>query len=112
MLDNHDTLMELRRQLEQVRRRIDETVALLSESRDGVTADGLEGVATATWVDTKGDLFQLCVRLEVALAESRESVEKLTRRLKELAEGDQQGWPWVADDPAATRSGDRQDWQH
>src|SRR4051794_13045385 len=66
MLDDHDNLLELRRQLQAVCRRVDETVALLGDSRGGLTADGLESVAVETWTLGRGDLFQLCVRLEVA----------------------------------------------
>ena len=100
MLDNHDTLSELRRQLEMVRRRVSETVARLAEAEPGLTANGLEGVSTATWAQGKGNLFQLCVRLEVALAESGEAAANLTRRLKDLGggpNGGSAGRPWVAE---------------
>lgn len=110
MLDDHDNLLELRRQLQVVRRRVDETTAALAESHERLTADGLEGVAAETWAQGRGDLFQLCVRLEVALAESRESLEKLTRRLAQLAEGNPQGWPWVAEAPGVHGQG--REWQH
>ena len=78
MLDNHDTLEELRRQLEVGRRRVDEPMASLATARGHLDADGLAGTPAAALSEGKGDLFQLCVRLEVALAESRESVERLT----------------------------------
>ena len=81
MLDDHDRFLELSRQLELVRRRVGETVKRLTEAEPGLTADGLEGLAPTEWADGKGDLFQLCVRLEVALAESNEAPGKLTRRL-------------------------------
>src|SRR5215207_3872752 len=85
MLDEYQTLTELRRQLDVVRRRIDQTMARLAEARPVITADGLECVAVAAWAEGRGDLFQLCVRLEVALAESNESANSLVRRLRELA---------------------------
>ena len=98
MLNNHDTFLELRRQLEVVRRRTGETIRRLAEAEGGLTADGLEGVAAATWAEGRGDLFQLCVRLEVALAESGEAAGKLTRRLNELSGGAVCDH-WVAEQP-------------
>ena len=112
MLDDHDTLTALRQQIEIVRRRIDETVASLAASRDSVSADGLAGVPATAMAGGKGDLFQLCVRLEVALAESRELSGKLTLRLKELAEGDPQGVPWAADHQNPDGFGERRGWHH
>ena len=111
MTDDHDTLTELRRQLDVVRRRIDETVAALRDARDAVSADGLEDVPAAAMTEGRGDLFQLCVRLEVALAESRESLEKLTLRLRQLAAHDPLGWPWVPDPPTGNQSLGH-DWRH
>jgi hypothetical protein len=94
MSNDQDALAELRRQLGVVRRRIGETVRQLAEAEAGLTADGLEGMEAAAWAEGKGDLFQLCVRLEVALAESTESACKLTRRLRGLT-GDAGGLPWL-----------------
>jgi hypothetical protein len=85
MRNPHDRLSELRRQLELVRRRVDETVVRLRESSPDLTADGLEGVEAGRWAEGRGDLFHLCVRLEVALAESNELADRLKRRLNELS---------------------------
>ena len=112
MLGDHDTLEELRRQLEVVRRRVDETVALLAAARDRLSADGLSGTPAAAISEGKGDLFQLCVRLEVALAESRESAEKLTRRLRELGEADPVPWPWMTDANPSQPPDATHDWPH
>lgn len=98
MVDDYDTLMELRRQLEVVRKRIDETVAALADARNSVSPDRLEGVSASAATEGRGDLFQLCVRLEVALAESRESADMLTRRLKQLAADHANDWPWFDED--------------
>ena len=96
MLNDQDVLAELRRQLGVVRRKLRETVQRLAEAEAGLTTDGLERVEAAMWAEGKGDLFQLCVRLEVALAESTESACKLTRRLRELT-GDAGGLPWLGE---------------
>ena len=67
----------------------------------------------AHWMtEGRGDLFQLCVRLEVALAESRETCEKLTRRLQQLAENDPRAWPWAPDPPAPSEVSGHHDWRH
>ena len=97
MLGDHDTLVELRRQLETVRRRIDETVASLSAARDSVSADDLGENSAVALALGKGDVFHLCVHLEVALAESREGVQKLRLRLNQLSAADPNGWPWAGD---------------
>ena len=112
MHDDHDILMELTRQLEVVRRRVDETVACLRASRSALTADGLAGVPAAAVTEGRGDLFQLCVRLEVALAESRETCERLARRLQQLAENDPRAWPWAPDPPAPSDAHGHHDWRH
>jgi hypothetical protein len=111
VLDDYDTFMELQRQLAVVRRRIDETVAALADAKGSLSAEGLAGVAAAAMFAGKGDLFQLCVRLEVALAESRETADQLAKRLKQLADGDPLGGPWP--DPPDERDplGGPQDWQ-
>ena len=111
MLDDYETLTELRRQLEFVRRRIDETVASLDDTKGSLTADRLAGVAAAAMFAGKGDLFQLCVRLEVALAESRETADKLARRLKQLADGEPLGPPWTDFQEGQDSIGGAQDWQ-
>ena len=85
MRSEAEVLTELRRQLKVVRRRIDDTLGRLSDARRHITADGLERAGPEAWAEGKGDVFQLCVRLEVALAESHESADRLTRRLSELA---------------------------
>lgn len=111
MLDDYETLMELRRQLDVVRRRIDETVAELAEAKGSFSADGLAGVSAAAISAGKGDLFQLCVRLEVALAESRESAEKLAGRLKQLADEDRLNGLWGGPPEGRDSLGVARDWQ-
>ena len=106
MPDDYDTQMALRRQLEVVHGRIDDTVAKLVGAKEGLTADGLEGVPAWALAEGKGDLFKLCVRLEVALADSAEWSGKLCERLKQLAEGEPQGfpgWPPVGGDQGPGR---------
>ena len=85
MRKEYEALSDLRRQFEVVRRRIDGTVMRLSEAKTDITADGLDGAGPAAWAEGRGDLFQLCVRLEVALAESNETADTLARRLREMA---------------------------
>jgi hypothetical protein len=84
MLDDHDTRTELRRQLDVLHKRIDETVADLAEARGSLSAAGLGAVSVMAMTEGKGDLFQLCVRAEVALAETREAVQQLAHRLRQL----------------------------
>ena len=60
----------------------------------------------------KGDVFKLCVRLEVALADSAEWAEKLTGRLRQLAEAESQGWPAMADEVDGGGAGQGQAWPH
>jgi hypothetical protein len=119
MFDDHDTRLELNRQLAVVRDRIDETVTKLVGLKDGLTAAGLGGVPAASMAEGKGDLFNLCVRLEVALADSVEWAAKLSRRLEQLSGGEPAAPdhapitpPPSGDGRAPERPGDGLPWLH
>ena len=79
-----DGTVELRRQLEMVRRRVDQAVGRLARARDGLAVTSSVGSETGPLA--LGDLHLLCVRLEVALIESAEAAEKLAAELRELPE--------------------------
>jgi hypothetical protein len=73
--------VELRRQLEVVQRRLDQAVGRLARTR------GHLALSASVAIDTRavpwGDLHLLCVRLEVALAESAEAAERLAAGLRQ-----------------------------
>lgn len=76
-----DEQAELARQLELVRRRVDGAVVRLSRARAALRLEEPHDAAPAAPAASRGDLFLLCVRLEVALAESAETADKLAASL-------------------------------
>lgn len=66
--------------------------------KNDVEAVNLAGIPIPSLSAARGSLFQLCVKLEVALAESVKLAERLRSQMQDLLDGNDPGqWP-SADD--------------